>query len=269
MLSYQQLGESVRSKGDQLFFNCPFCNEIKGKLGVNLKKKIYHCFHCNVSGRVKDLPITTTRDFNHYIENKLIKKMKPVEQKIYPKLPNSCFKISETKTPRAFKYLIKRGITKNMIEKYNLNYCYEDIYMSRIIVPVYENAELVYFLGRSITPRVPKYLNSAIPKGGTVFKTFTGKVEQAVICEGVFDAMKIGEVLPAICLLGKKATPQQMKTILECVTDKIFVMLDRDAFREGMELSSMLSLYIKSKFLLIDYKDPGEMTTQQIKEVLR
>jgi DNA primase len=269
MLSYQQLGESVRSKGDQLFFNCPFCNEIKGKLGVNLKKKVYHCFHCNVSGRVTDLPLSVTEDFNNFIHSKLTKQKKIIPIKLTPELPSSCIKISETRTPRAFNYLIKRGITRSMINKYNLHYCYDDIYMNRVIVPVYEKEELVYFLGRSITPRVPKYLNSALPKGGTVFKTFTGKVEQAVVCEGVFDAMKIGEVLPAICLLGKKATSQQMKTILGCVTDKIFVMLDRDAFREGMELSSILSLYIKSKFLLINYKDPGEMTTQQIKEYLK
>lgn len=46
----------VRHKNSvSLDVNCPFCGETKGKMNVNLRKNVFRCNRCDVSGGMLDL----------------------------------------------------------------------------------------------------------------------------------------------------------------------------------------------------------------------
>lgn len=45
---------SLRRRGRELVGDCPFCQDRRHHLHVNLDKGVYHCFRCGASGRIKD-----------------------------------------------------------------------------------------------------------------------------------------------------------------------------------------------------------------------
>ena len=51
---------------------------------------------------------------------------------------------------QAWNYIKSRNITDEMIEKYNIGFCYQGPYENRIIIPSYDiNKNLNYFIARS------------------------------------------------------------------------------------------------------------------------
>ena len=111
-------------------------------------------------------------------------------------------------------------------------------------------------------------MNSNAPKDEIVFKTFDNRVDKAIVCEGIFDALRIGKVFPAISILGKVLNGS--KQILEIVksTKEAYMILDKDAEKDGFKAAMILNYYIPTKVMFIKEKDPGEMSLKQIEELL-
>lgn len=268
------LGEPLRKRPYQLYFNCPYCDDSKGHLGVNTKKGIYHCFKCNASGRITDIEVTTDK-FETRIKEFLGRlgsskiDAQTNENIVTPvTLPTGAIYVSSD-SGLPYEYLKSRHITESEIEYYDLMYCSEGVYQQRIIIPIYEDDTLAYFLGRAYMHKNPKYLNAPISKDKILFKTFEGKVEEAIICEGVFDAMRIGKYFNAISILGKKATQKQIEKILSLVTKKIYVFLDRDALVESFTLSQNLKNYRETKLVVnYKYKDPGSIGPKTLRRFI-
>jgi len=265
------LGEPVRKKGKyQLFYNCPFHEDNKGHLGVDLKRGIYHCFKCNVSGRVKDLD-TPLSDFKEQVEDFLYGK--PDQGRTTGgssnilSLPREYERISK-QSGLPYKYLRNREITEREMRIYRMGYCGTGVFQDRVIIPIYDEAKLSYFVGRTYTNREPKYMNAPIEKGGNIFKTFKGKVDRSIICEGIFDAMRIGRLFPAIAILGKVVNGSaQIASILRS-TKEAFVMLDRDAESQGFYASNVLNYYLKTHVMFIKDKDPGSMSMEELRRMI-
>jgi len=269
-MNLSQLGEPLRKKGKyQVFFSCPCHDDESGHLGVHIKKGIYHCFKCGTSGRIKNLEISLS-EFETIVQEKLrpdqgrtdllSKASPPLE------LPRE-YKLVSLQSGLPFRYLNKRLVTTEELLQYHIGYCSTGIFQERIIVPIYEQHKLVYFVGRTYTGREPKYMNAPVEKGHIVFKTFNDRVEEAIVCEGIFDALRIGKVIPAISLLGKVASKYQIQTIRQ-LTNSAIVMLDSDANVEAFKLYSLLRMYMPTRILMIDKHDPGSMTIEQLKEVI-
>lgn len=256
------LGQIIRKTKTDDFYNCPFCDDDKGHLGVSRRKGIFHCFHCNASGKVEDLR-PSLNEFNIKIKERLEQKEEIIENRIKLELPESFRKIiSSYNLP--YEYLSKREIISEEINKYNIGHCTKGLFAQRIIIPIYEHEELIYFVGRTYINANPRYMNSPTPKRGIIFKTFEGKVEEAIICEGIYDALRIGKVYPTISILGKVADKEQIKKISK-LTNKARIMLDNDAYKEGFLLYNQLNVFISTKIIFINKKDPGEMNIEEIK----
>lgn len=268
-LSLKALGEPVRKKGVQEFYNCPYHEDKNGHLGVERKKGIYHCFKCGISGKLKDLvvPLESFRD--------------KVEESLFPKDPEEVPKeVTKIELPREFRpitdevglpyrYLKHRGITDEEIYEYNMGYCSTGFFAERIIIPIYQGEKLVYFLGRTYTNGNPKYLNVNAPKGGTIFKTFSGRVDQVILCEGVFDSLNIGKYFPSISILGKEINGNEQIWSIAKSAKEVFVLLDRDAYVAGFAAMSVLNVYVKAHVMLLEgAKDPGELSEQEIRKIL-
>lgn len=263
-LSSSDLADPKRVTKTNDYYDCPFCGESRGRLGVLRDRGIFHCFNCNASGRLRDLP--SLERFEEKIRRKLVlpsAKDHPVPFAVT--LPFGWKPISEESM--AHKYLRNRGITAKEIYNYEIGYTITGIFAQRIIIPIRKAGIIRYFVGRTYINDTPKYMNAAAPKTDLVFRTFEGKQKEVVICEGIFDAISTGRVLPSIALLGKTATSSQLETIKR-LADKAIIMLDADAKIDGFKLNEQIKYRMKSRIVMIQKGDPGSMNVTEVKEAL-
>lgn len=260
-------GEIVRTTKTDDFYNCPFCSDTSGHLGLHRNRGVYHCFRCNASGIISELPYDL-KNFHSLVQEKLNGKQELFTTINQLELPRSFTRLNSGYT-RPYRYLNRREITEYEMAKYSIGFCYEGFFANRIIVPIYYGSRLKYFVGRTYVNAIPKYTNAPIAKDDLVFKTFDQPVKEAVICEGIFDALKIGKVMPAIALLGKTISDGQLKRLLREKINKFIIMLDDDAKVDAFNIYQRLSLYRPCSLKLISEKDPGEMSIAQIREILQ
>jgi DNA primase len=241
------LGEPKKvyeSKG-QLSFNCLECDDDrnKGNLEVSLEKEAFHCWSCGISG-------TLTKLFEQYANKKQIKNFKLLrpDHKVHKKkekkkiqLPEGYvqFKDSNPIYPphrEALNYLRNRGITDDIIEKYQIGYTMTGDKAGRIIVPSYNiNGELNYYIARSWNPmNKMKYMNPEAEKEKIIFDEHLIDWEQDIyLVEGVFDAFFLKNSIP---LLGKYISELLFSKIYEYSKGNIIVCLDGDAWKDALKL---------------------------------
>lgn len=229
---------------------------------------IFHCFNCNASGRISDVP--TLANF----ESKVRSFFNSDPERAQPALVS--FPLGYHKlVPRgsiAYRYLAQRGIREFEIKKFEIGYTIAGVFAHRVIIPIRENGLLKYFVGRTYVGDTPKYMNAAAPKDGLVFKTFQGRTHRVVITEGVFDAISVSRVSPAISVLGKTLSQKQIDTI-KASASKAVILLDADAPQDGFKAFEQLNYHMPTRIvflhLLQGAKDPGDMTIEQIREILK
>ena len=111
-------------------------------------------------------------------------------------------------------------------------------------------------------------MNAKASRREVIFKTFIGKVKKAVVTEGVFDAIKVGRIIPSIALLGKEMTLGQLKKIIQS-TERAIVILDNDAWAWQIKIISELCNYIPTKGIFLrGEKDLGDMEEEEIEKLL-
>ena len=187
----------------QIAFDCPECDEgrHKGNLEINYHQHVFKCWSC---GDVNNTKGPLGKLFDKY-GNKKQKKVykvlqpeddKPVEKKKPKlKLPESftLFKDANPIYPvrrQAYNYLISRGITDQMIEKYGIGFCDKGSHKGRIVVPSYNtNGELTYYIARSWDPNTKaKYKNPEAEKDKIIFNERLIDWDKDIyLVEGVFD----------------------------------------------------------------------------------
>ncbi|RKY33157.1 MAG: hypothetical protein DRP74_00460 [Candidatus Omnitrophota bacterium] len=276
--------DEVRLNGDnsEFILKCPKCGK-EQHFYLNRLSGLGYChrcgFKCNKSQLYRLLNIKKSQHVKPENLFKLTNRYKTITGTIktaisYPNGTN--FDFSATKAGKeALEYLRSRGITKEYIEKYKLGYCTSGWYAGRIIVPVFEGKKLVYYQARTFRGQEPKYLNP--PKSYIYGKSHfvfnldrAAKIGRAIITEGVFDAMKVGD--EGICIFGKDISNYQAKKISQKKLKKIVIMLDSDAKVESIVLAKKLYSYLDETKLFVaflEYGDPGKASSELIKNTLK
>jgi DNA primase len=260
------LGEykSHNEYSGQISFSCPTCSydikgldelDGKGNLEVNYKQGVFQCWVCaethNTHGRLHWL----VKKYGNHQQLKKFELLMPedpgdVQKKVYERvrLPKEFipFKTSSTglkMTPifkRARNYLRDRHVTDEMIEKFNIGFCYEGKYANRIIVPSYDVDEcLNYFVARSYLPNpFRKYDNPPAEKEIIIFNEYLINWDLPVyLVEGVFDSIFISNSIP---MLGKKISDLLFNILYE-KAKKIIIVLDPDAWENSQRLYNKLN----------------------------
>jgi len=260
------LGEykSHNEYSGQISFSCPTCSyEIKGldeldgkgNLEVNYKQGVFQCWVCadthNTHGRLHWL----VKKYGNRQQLKKFELLMPEdhgeeEKKIYKRvrLPKEfiSFKTASAglkMTPifkKPYNYLKARHVTDEMIEKFNIGFCYEGKYANRIIVPSYDIDEILnYFVARSYeTKPFRKYDNPPAEKEIIIFNEYLINWDLPVyLVEGVFDSIFVPNSIP---MLGKKMSELLFNTLYE-KAKKIIIVLDPDAWGNSQKLYHKLN----------------------------
>lgn len=236
------------SKG-QISFDCPVCDDErhKGNLEVNYFSHVFKCWSCGEENEMKGHLGKLFDKFANKKQKKLYKLLRPEETKVKEikkpklKLPESftLFKDSPRVYPirrQALNYLLSRGISDNIIEKYNIGFCDKGSHMGRIVVPSYDsNGELNYYVARSWDVRTKaKYKNPEAEKNKIIFnESLIDWSKDIFLVEGVFDGFFLENSIP---LLGKFLSENLFNKLYDKSKGFITVALDGDAWNDAVKI---------------------------------
>ena len=199
------------------------------------------------------------------------------------KLPKGCKSIdlSSIKYKKLTDYLKSRGITQEIIDRFNIQYTDYNIddwtMRSRIIVPSYDSfGDLNFYVGRDFSGKSKtKYKNCDADKKKIIFQESLINWDADVyLVEGALDSLFLPN---AISLLGKSLTKDSYlyESLLKKTNANIVICLDGDTtIEETKRIYSMLNFgRLKNKILYIrlgeedvPYKDFGEIFEQEGKK---
>lgn len=246
----------------QISFDCPACSadkgmpegDGKGNLEVNYNRDVFKCWVCkdthNMSGSVIKL-IKKYGNQKHLKDYKLFKPESKLsyEDKLHidVKLPEGYKKLAlctskDFKYNSAIQYLHKRGITDEIIAKFDIGYTTRGQFFNRIIIPSYdEDGVLNYFIARWFDKHFNKmkYLNPDVEKQSIIFNE--GRVNwdaTLYLVEGVTDHIVVPNSIP---MLGKYISPILLEKIYEKANANIVIFLDGDAFEDAKRLYYQLN----------------------------
>ena len=275
------LGKGKLNSNDNIAYHCPFCHHNKKKLEINIVSQYWHCWVCNAAGRKLTILF---RKLNVQREKiaKLVKLLDDVEYRPnktttdtpvlqLPEGYRPLWKLDDISPEfrNAIYYLKKRNIGIHDVLKYRIGYCRKGPYSGKIIIPSYDaNGSLNYFVARAYYEEDKfKHKNPPTSKDIIGFDLFINWNEPITIVEGAFDAIAVKR--NAIPLFGK-IIPEALKIkILDKGVKKINIALDRDAFKNALEMAEyFLSTGISVSFIELPDKDPSELGFAAITDIL-
>jgi len=265
------------SKG-QASWNCPVCDQGRNKANfeVNYFKEVYQCWSCGETeethGSIYKLIKTwgNKQQLSNYLllRPDINKKSKDEEHpKVFMGIPPgfTLFNSDATKSiyyKQAYNYITKdRGITDEILNKYNVGYTIESKFHHRIIIPSHniEN-EIDYFSARTYIGAKKKYDNPEYPKEKIIFNEYYIDWNQDVyLLEGALDHLVVPNSIP---MLGKKMSELLWGRIYDNAKANVIIAYDPDAMSNVKKLYQMLdggklkgrvkALFYKSDFDLCE-----------------
>jgi hypothetical protein len=281
-------GQEYEVRNGQFRINCinPDCDDTGGNLEINLEKGLFHCWKCHygkgkkIRHLLKDFlgwspnvdEYVSPSDLQNLGEELFSEEEKKVTE--FKGLPKEYVFLGGSDLSyvgkKALKYALSR-VSQDDIIKYHVGYCGLGIYKWRLIIPAFEDGKATYFVSRAFMAGVePPYRNPdeeecGIGKSEVVFN-IDGAREQgmAVVCEGVFDAMRVGKA--GVAIFGTSISDTQVLKLLSPPLIKEFcVMLDQDAIKSAVKIAGLLKSYRPSVKLVIPPSgDPGSWPSEDI-----
>lgn len=282
------LGVGKKTSGNNYAFYSPFVEHYKPKLEINVGlnssgKNPWHCWVSDEKGKTiqslfRKLKVSKSvweeynaifsrkykyTNINDTLNDTIYEVQLPKEYIPLWKPSNSIIR------KHALNYLEGRGITPTEIVKYEIGYCEEGVYKHKIIVPSYDaNGKLNYFVGRSFYDTTHKHKNPDVSKDVVGFEMFINWDLPIVICEGVYDAIAIR--MNAIPLFGKSPQSELQMKILSKGVEKVYIVLDGDAFKNALKFAeTLMSEDITVYLVELGDSDPSEMGFEEINKKIK
>ena len=253
--------KNVNEYSGQISVDCPVCSydikalsktDGKGNLEINYQNHVYKCWACSEThdthghlGKLID-KYGSKKDKKTYKlirPDKFEKKEKVFKELELPKEYKRFDEIHPVHIPRkeAFNYLKKRGITQEIIDKFQIGLCIEGEYAGRIIVPSFnKKGDLNFFVSRSWNPKSKlKYKNPEAAKDFLIFnESLIDFKKDIYIVEGVFDSFFLEN---SIALLGKYINDNMWEKLYTKAKKDIIICLDGDAYDDAKKLYDKLN----------------------------
>ena len=269
---------TAKNSGNESTFSCPYCNHHKKKLVINTLTEKWHCWVCGVKGIGVERILKKLGAFDKIPKLKSISKIKTFskikEKHEHVSLPIEFVPLvngvsSSPEFRNAARYIKSRGLTKTDVLRYNIGYCEKGPYSGMVIIPSYDSEGILnYFVGRSYYDTEFKHKNPKVSKDVIGLELLVNWNKSINICEGVFDAITIGE--NSIPIFGK-FLPKKLKIkIKEKSVSRVNMILDNDARKEALELCEyLMSEDIDVRMIEIpEGSDPNEMGKENIRKLI-
>ena len=283
----QHLGHYKTMAGANHYFECPACHHHNHKLTVNVEKSVWNCFHCGIKGKSfmfllqvagvsnnKQYRKIFNEDVKRNIEDwedvfgkEVVKEKKLSLPKGYENLFRN---IEKAFYKPAVAYLMKRGLGKEDILKYDLYYSVSD---QRVLFPSYDREHnLNYYVARSIQPfENYKYKNATASKREVIFNEHLIEWDKPLyVVEGIFDAILSRK--NAVPILGSNVGSGSLlfKRLLQSHTE-VIIALDADAKKKMFKMINELVKY-NIPVTYVDWKseerDIAEMGSDKFEEIV-
>lgn len=268
---------------------CPLCNDTRFRFGINVDKMVAHCFNCNEAmgkSELFDILGFNARPDLNGDPSQIIAEVlanDPLPQS--PTRPTGLsiqgdFMADVAYHPlleRACRYLESRGFDPmELADTYDLILPEPGSPLdNRIIFPLIQDAEIVYYQARSLGRAQPKYLNPPklicpVGKSQFIFNFDRAiqcldkysQCERLVITEGIFSALSVGE--NAVCIFGKEISHSQLNLIFRSGVKKVTVLLDPGAEISALKLASKLHQRLDVKIAFLQGGDPNEVPKEYL-----
>ena len=263
----------------------------RGKKPYRLVSALLNCSYNHARLVVDQYSITDTDEFNT-LDISFDKPKEDTPNLKELRFPPEFKKIKDVGTGgRFYQYLRGRGFinVKDLARDYDLYYCTTGDWKDRVIIPIYENVELVTWTARAIahTEKAPRYKTLSVNEEGhykasinitdTIFlyDDLTGG-DLLFITEGPIDAMKIDFYgylygASATCLFTSSISTSQVYLISEVSKryNSTILLLDPPAIQQQLEIQDVLARYgVRIGTLAPDIEDPGAMTKEQVVKLI-
>ena len=283
----QYLGSYKTMAGGNHYFECPGCRHHNKKLTIQIEKNVFSCFHCEIRGRsfLYLLKLAGASNLSQYKELFNEKKQINLEdidlifgkkevrknKLTLPKGYSSLFRNIEKHFYKpAVEYLLKRGLEKEDILKYDIYYSISE---QRVLFPSYDkDHNLNYYVARSISPLENyKYKNATASKREVIFNEHLIDWNTPLyIVEGIFDAILSRK--NAVPILGSNVGRGSLlfKRLLQNNTE-VIIALDADAKKKIIKVINELVRY-NIPVTYVDWKseerDIAEMGSAKFEEIV-
>lgn len=273
---------------------CPWCGK-ENHFGFDPGLGVYGCFKCKVGGTIFKLikkvygksfyetlellkDNVSTKHLGLYGIESLMEEIKPykqIEDKIHRpiQMPDSYVQLRNNRIP----YLDvgrKFPIPQDQVQYYRMGCCSYGMYKDRLIVcDINDQNQPYYWVARDITGRqYPKILNpigTEIGSGDCLFNFFLAKnYSCGIICEGVFDALYVGNNAMATYSVGLKG--EQLYWLTAADFESIIILYDADVEDEVLsKTASKIATLIPTYICKLPDGDPDEYPKDQLMSMLK
>lgn len=305
MPTLEQVSDYLYQVCDKVSFNgrdhfhcrCPLCGDSK----KSKHKKRFHlhfdneqsifwqCWNCGESGNFYKLyaqiegcnVYDAYKLYNVYSKELLldrltkVKKSKSKQKKqtntqTFNYILNDCISINDT--PNGYIQTQHYELLKQFVNNRHLDYtvyiAYKGEFKWRIIIPLWDGDDVVFFQGRAINNEMePKYLNPKVEKSHIIFnKQNFDRNKYIVVTEGLIDADNVGN--QGTTILGKELTREFIDNIIQYTDTGIIVVMDND--KDGyIKLKDYIDKYKDLRYFIMpkkyrQYKDLNDLVTNEI-----
>lgn len=231
--------------------NCPRCGDTEKKFYWNTEKNVGCCFHSDCSWFYLKAGVTSGRLVAFFTSQGVNYDAPEVIQdseEADVSLPKEFRLIKDLKSElrnTLYSYLSHRHIPKGLVKKAKIGYCETGKRWGYMILPVFDNGEVVYWQGRRFKNREPKFYNpKSSRKSELVYSISSSKrPDKVVVVESIMNALTLESVGATksviVAILGKSLSDAQRDKILymEKWVKELVIALDGDARRDTVELA--------------------------------
>lgn len=223
-----------------------------------------YCFRCKWSGFVGAPPESLAQKLERQAREKLASK----EMKNSKALPSpKCEDVSEWPL-QARIWLYKAGLNNNDIVEAGIYYHRGS---NRVVIPVYDGPDLVYWQARGFDAEAPKYLNPSVVDRSALVAKWYGSEDLLVLTEDWLSGYRVHNATgcQVYALLGTNLTDKILAQIAWNSTP-VAVWLDsdkpgQDAAKKIMKQLAMINIPARN---VVTEADPKLHSNQRIREVL-
>jgi hypothetical protein len=286
------------SDEDRVRVHCPFCSDKKGHLYILLSAGLPYCQRCKYDPKsplkfISDLEGVSMNEVFSMADGGAFMASSDLDvdalvDALFEEDEESVFTYKDVELGRSFvpvletvniphvdnmlmvskRYLNSRGVGDSTIAEFDMRFCYEGRYSGRIVVPCYYRGSIVTFVARDLFGTSDrKYLNPMGNKQSDfLFNLDSVKDDVVVLTEGVFDAIKVSEIVPSVASFGKSLSRRQIEMLNGFKT--VVFYWDLDAYPQVEKYARRIQAECHV-VLHSDGKDAGARTNRENEELLK